>query len=380
MLTRKKILVFADWYEPGYKAGGPIRSCVNFSENMKDTHEIFVFTTDRDLGETQPYENVEIDKWIKNNEVNVFYASPYFLAWRNIRRVIESVSPDYVYINSMYSVYIALYPLLLKRLGGSNSTFVLAPRGMLKATALQFKSTKKKVFLFFFKLLGFYKLITFHATDKTEEADIRTIFGKNVTYRRISNFPSKQDFGTYDIVKLMDDLKIVFVGRIHPIKNLKSLLLYIQSVSSTVKLTIIGTIEDENYWDECERIINTFNPRIKVILKRNVPNTDIINLILDQHIFALPTEGENFGHAIFEALSAGRPVLISDQTPWRNLEEKKAGWDLSLNDPQAFINVLNNVAAMDNEEFQKWCKGARRLANDYINNSNLKEQYLNLFS
>ena len=64
MTDRKKILLFADWYEPGYKAGGPIRSCVNFVRQMQPDYRIYVFTSDRDLGSSFPYPDVKTDKWL----------------------------------------------------------------------------------------------------------------------------------------------------------------------------------------------------------------------------------------------------------------------------------------------------------------------------
>lgn len=44
----------------------------------------------------------------------------------------------------------------------------------------------------------------------------------------------------------------------------------------------------------------------------------------------MPTFNENYGHAIVESFVAGLPVVISDRTPWRNLEKINAGWDIPL--------------------------------------------------
>ena len=55
-------------------------------------------------------------------------------------------------------------------------------------------------------------------------------------------------------------------------------------------------------------------------------------LLHEYDVMLLPTLGENFGHAIIEALDAGLPVVISDRTPWRNLEQAGVGADLPLED------------------------------------------------
>jgi hypothetical protein len=65
-----------DWFEPGYKAGGPIRSCVNFAAHMKANYEIFILTGDRDLGDKEPYKEIKSDAWQDLDGIQVFYASP----------------------------------------------------------------------------------------------------------------------------------------------------------------------------------------------------------------------------------------------------------------------------------------------------------------
>lgn len=104
-----KILVFVDWYEPGFKAGGPIRSCVNFVHHMKDSYSLFVFTSDRDMGDGQAYPDVKTDQWIHaETRFELFYASPQFLNWGKIRRMINEISPDFIYLNSMFSIFFCL--------------------------------------------------------------------------------------------------------------------------------------------------------------------------------------------------------------------------------------------------------------------------------
>ena len=44
-----------------------------------------------------------------------------------------------------------------------------------------------------------------------------------------------------------------------------------------------------------------------------------------------------FGHVIFEALSLGIPVLISDRTPWTNLVNSGSYAAIPLNKPDQYI-------------------------------------------
>ena len=90
--------------------------------------------------------------------------------------------------------------------------------------------------------------------------------------------------------------------------------------------------------------------------------------------------GENFGHSIFESLLAGRPVLISDQTPWLNLNTFNVGWDIPLNQQPAFINALEAAAAWNQEDFNKSSQAAWHYANEFINQPSLSKYYYQLFS
>lgn len=376
---KEKILVLADWYEPGFKAGGPIRSCVNFTGYMKEDYDIYVMTGDRDLGDKQPYNNIEANKWVCREGVNIYYAGPSMIGWSLLLAQIRNIQPDFIYLNSLFSKYFSIYPLLMKRLGRIDGKIILAPRGMLRESALQFKKSKKKVFLRTLRGLKMQHLVTFHATDATEQNDVKTHFGKQADVKMISNFPGIQKELLIPPDKKRGAVKLIFVGRVHPIKNLHLLLESLLPVKEEVQLTIVAAIEDMAYWEHCNKIIQSFPASISVELMSDVPHHELEAVLLQHHLFCLPTKGENFGHAIFEALTAGRPVSISDQTPWRNLAPANAGWDLPLQEPSAFTAVIEQVAAMSKEELAIWCKGAWQYAYDFIHGSNIKAQYLNLF-
>jgi glycosyltransferase involved in cell wall biosynthesis len=378
-MTPRKIMVFTDWYEPAFKAGGPIRSCVNFAARMKADHDIYIFTGDRDLGDTKAFSEIETNRWFEKEGVQLFYASPGALNWENILVQVQNIKPDHIYLNNMYSKYFTVYPLLMKRMGMIKAQVVLSPRGMLKSTAVQYKPGKKKLFFQLLKLFRIPGRIVFHATDPTEETDIKNLFGNDITIKQISNFPPQQK-ALQHIHKESGAVKIIFVSRVHPIKNLSFLLRCLQPITGNIMLTIVAAIEDEAYWLVCRELIKSLPETITVELQQDVPHHQVEQLINAHHVFVLPTLGENFGHAIFEALGAGRPVLISDQTPWRNLQEHHAGWDLPLTDEKAFVQVLQEVTSMDDEAFQRLSAGAWQYAKHFTENSNLKEKYKELFS
>jgi glycosyltransferase involved in cell wall biosynthesis len=378
---KKRILLFADWYEPGYKAGGPIRSCVNFARNMREEYQVFVFTSDRDLGSAAGYPEIRGDEWQEQQPgIRVYYGSPQMLSWQNIRRQIEFVQPDLIYLNSMFSLKFTIYPLLIRRHYKKDIVTILSPRGMLRESAIQFKTLKKKFFLKGLRMLGIHRVIRFHATDETEAQDIYKYFGQTSRVSMIPNFPGAPA-GHFPIPeKNAGDLSMIFVGRIHPIKNLDFLLKVLRDVKTKVRLTIVGSLEDDVYWGKCKQLIDVLPATVQINYAGEMANRVLQAVTAKQHIFVLPTSGENFGHAIFEALALGKPVLISDQTPWRGLRAAGAGWDLGLDEPGLFQAAIEEAGAFGQEEYEARVRSTQKYLQDYMNGLDLKEEYKKLFS
>jgi glycosyltransferase involved in cell wall biosynthesis len=158
------------------------------------------------------------------------------------------------------------------------------------------------------------------------------------------------------------------------------LLAALEKVKGNIQLTIVATLEDLAYWEKCRVKMQELQDRIKVNLMIDLPHHQIKQHIEQAHFFVLPTEGENFGHAIFEALAVGCPIIISDQTPWRNLASKRAGFDLSLQDINSFSNAIQSCVDMDNEEWQEFREGAWEVAKGYSVEMNPELSYFQLFN
>jgi glycosyltransferase involved in cell wall biosynthesis len=129
---------------------------------------------------------------------------------------------------------------------------------------------------------------------------------------------------------------------------------------------IYGPISEPEYWRECERIIGTLPGHIAVSYRGEIPNRAVPATLARYDLFFLPTLGENFGHAIFEALANGVPALISDATPWRELEARDAGWSLPLDQPQQFAAAIDKLAAMGSDDRLQLRRGARRAAEQMV--------------
>jgi glycosyltransferase involved in cell wall biosynthesis len=157
-------------------------------------------------------------------------------------------------------------------------------------------------------------------------------------------------------------------------KNLEGALRILAMTSMPIILDIYGNQESAAYWKECERLMHELPPHVTVTYHGNVPSDDVITVMASYDLFFLPTLGESFGHVILEALLAGCPVLISDRTPWRQLKEKHAGYELSLDRPEAFAETLEKFAAMDDAQFREWSDAAARLGRVYCEDGSLRDK------
>lgn len=254
---------------------------------------------------------------------------------------------------------------------------------MLRSSALRFKAWKKQVFLALFKFLKLQEKVYFHATDKEEAQSIIKVFGsglKLAQIEQIPNFPSLPVSGQRLTEAAILPGSFLFIGRIHPIKGLLLALQVLQTIQAPVIFTIAGPIEDTSYWERCRQLISQLPEHIKVRYWGEQPPPAVKRLLAEHAFLLLPTQGENFGHAIFEAFAAGRPAIISDQTPWRNLQEKGIGWDVDITQTEPLERTLHAALELDEEEYQRMCRASHQFAVDFIKKNRLKERYRALFS
>ena len=117
-------------------------------------------------------------------------------------------------------------------------------------------------------------------------------------------------------------------------------------------------VEDEEYWDKCQFEIGRLPDHVDVKVVGEIPHWEISDKLKSQHLLLLPTLNENYGHVIVESWQNGCPVLISDQTPWQDLENKLIGKVYPLSQNANFVKALNQFAQMNAEEFNQWSEAA----------------------
>ncbi|MCA1763895.1 MAG: glycosyltransferase family 4 protein [Cryomorphaceae bacterium] len=377
MSTKPKVLVFSDWYLPGYKAGGPISSVANLVSNLGDEVDFRIVCSDRDYMDTAPYD-LPLDQWQRRNLEEVIYLSPQNRELATIKAIIREVNPDVVYINGVFSKAFSIFPLRASKALGKKT--VVAPRGMLAPGALGIKPAKKKIFLFIAKLFGAYNRIVFHATYKREQDHINRHF-PNSRVEVIPNLPTSPDAGIRQNTKNKNEIELLCIARIAPEKNTLFALDLLHQISSdyTVWAKFVGPTYSEEYFESCRKLAAQMPDHVVVKFEGSVKPDHLKDYFLSSDLFFLPTLGENYGHAIIESLLHGLPVLISDQTPWLNLRRDELGADLPLGREEDFLGEIQRIAAMDAEAYRHAFGNVAANASKRIDLESTKSRYKKLF-
>ena len=79
-------------------------------------------------------------------------------------------------------------------------------------------------------------------------------------------------------------------------------------------------------------------------------------------------------------LSAGRPVITSNHTPWNKLQDAEAGMNVAVDDLEELINAINFFVIMDGSVMEKWSRGAFDYAAREVDAEKIKEEYRGMVS
>ena len=381
------VLAIIRHYLPGYQSGGPARTLANLVETLGNEIQFRIITCDRDLVDEAPYTGVAVDGWNRVGKAEVYYASQPNRSVRRLARLIRCTRHDILYLNSFFDSVVTVKTLLARRFGLlPRVPSVIAPRGEFSPAALSLDRWKKVAYLAGAKRLGLYRDLVWQASSEFEADDIRRTLGGTAQLLPEPMFvapnlprPVSKETATVHSRAPGEPLQVIFLSRITPLKNLAYALRVLQQVRVRVRFSIYGPVADRGYWSKCQRLSGCLPDNVSVEYRGEVQPADVHRVLQAHDLFFLPTQSENYGHAIAEALSVGTPALIADTTPWRGLEEAGVGWDLPLEEPERFARCVDRCAEFGPEEYQAWRQRVRRYAADRIGGQGAAEAHRSLF-
>jgi glycosyltransferase involved in cell wall biosynthesis len=275
--------------------------------------------------------DVPTGRWIEFESVPVYYGRRIprtghlsWNAWRTLVR--ESANADLIHVTGIFSW------MNLAAAGASRPLrvpVVVSPRGSLDPDALVFSSRLKA---WYFRLGGSRALeeaTAFHVTSNMERAYVEALRpGARVgVVPNGVDVPSDDDLERWTIGPTAEP-SVLYLGRVHPKKNVIALVRAWASVAArhpAAKLVIAGP-DDHGHRAEVERVIEAERLDASVLVAGRVMGDDKHKLLARACCLILPSQTENFGNVVAEALAHRVPVIASTGTPWVGLRDRDCGW------------------------------------------------------
>ncbi len=373
------IYIVTEYFHPFSDAGGPIRSIENILLLFNKTFDIALLASDKD------YKGDNLPQGIKSNisqlelktTSKVIYISNSLKGLNTLIKAIKST--DTIYVNGLFKPSINFVPII------KSNKLIVAPRGMLQIPLLKQKWFQKRLYLSVLKFIFFFKKVKWHATTKQEAFEIISVFGDKSDIKVISNIPVYPNVSVKSHTKESESLSLLYYGLIVENKGLLTLIQTLKNLNLPISLDIYGSIKDQSYWEACLQEINTNNSQATFNYLGHANPSESQSILAKYDAFVLLTKGENFGHSIYEALSVGTPVIITDKTPWKlNESVNPPGWIINNDnqgiDTDALKQTLTNLYHMNNDAYALSSKAAHTYAVDFYTSHDFKKEYTDLFN
>lgn len=372
-----KVLVFNGYYFPAKNYGGPATSLYNLIENCFDKIDFYLIVLNHDYGSKEVFSDVSVG-WNKQGSAQVMYVKDDDFTISNIYRWVKEIEPNVIYLGGILALRNFKYLKVAKKL---HIPLIIPPRGEICDNALKIKSYKKRPYLFLLRLFRIYQHVYFHATADVEtEGLIKHLKIKQAQIFQIPNIT--KPIRTYEQVeheKKQGRLSAIFLARICKTKNLYEALLAFKHVVGYVKFDIYGSIEDEDYWSQCQRLIAELPQNVHVNYCGIASFEEVCDIFTSHDCFVFPTQTENFGHSIAEALCSGCPCIIPQGvTPWDDLNGC-AGDIYPLGDVNALSNILQRYIDMTDKVYNSVQKQAIIYITEKSKNREIADCYIKMF-
>lgn len=372
--VKPRILILIGAFWPGHESAGPNLSVKTMCQALADEYDFLLVARDRPFGAAEAL--VANDAWHDLGWAKIHYLTVGRNGAEGLAALLRDTPHDVLFSNGFFDREFTIPALLARRFGKApRRPTIIAPRGEFSSGALGLKGARKNLYRMFVRALGLAKQVTFQVTSAEEEADIRAAFPRNPV-ARIGNVRPLFALPNYHP---SETFRAAFLGRISPVKGLDVALEALALVRQRVDFTIYGPVSDATHWARCEALIAALPANVTAHHAGELANSAVPAAMAAQDVLLLPSRSENFGHAIFEALAAGTPVVIGDKTPWRGLEAAKAGFDIALPDTAGIAAAVDRLAATPASDYAAWRVGARAAAEAFVVSSTARADMSHLF-
>lgn len=233
--------------------------------------------------------------------------------------------------------------------------YLITLHGTFHPKALEQSSLVKKISLFLYQRRQLQQAACIHVTCKEEMAYYRALGFTNP----VAVVPCPVEISDVENACVENKKKkIGFLGRLHPVKRVDRLLEAWKRLQEFGELLIMGDGEPDYVAflkKEVERMQLS-----NVRFAGWVSGTEKKQLLASLTCLAVPSDFENFGMIVPEALLQEVPVIASTNSPWQDLDRYRCGWWIS-NDVETLVGAMREALSLDEEELQAMGKRGRQL-------------------
>ena len=237
----------------------------------------------------------------------------------------------------------------------SGVPMVTQPHGMLEPWALAWRSWKKHLALWVYQRRDLESASVLFATAEQEAERFRR-FGLRQPIAVIPNGVeldfAKAPMRPNQVVAANGPRKALFLGRIHSVKNLLSLLDAWAARDSPDWLLQLAGPDEGGHLAEVRQRIAALGLQDRVQYLGSIDDAHKGAIYAAADLFILPSFSENFGVVVAEALSHGLPVIATRGTPWQGLEQHGCGWWVEPT-VDGLIGALRDAVAMEPLQLQE---------------------------
>lgn len=223
--------------------------------------------------------------------------------------------------------------------------YVMRPLGTLGGWSLAQRRWKKAPYYLAVERTNLRRAAAIHATSQAEAAEVAALgFGDRVHVVELG-----LDVNVVAGRAPLDaaaPLRVIFLGRLHPKKNLPLLLGGLRravAAGADVTLEVVGDGEPA-YVGELRARARELGIADRVRFVGPLGGVDKWSAFARSDVFALPSNHENFGIAVAEAMVAGCAVLVSDQVAIAADVAASGGGMIVDRDEQAIARSLSEMA------------------------------------
>jgi len=348
----KKILCITPSYYPAIQFGGPIQALRSLMENLNSLDcDVKIITTNKGCKEiksksTRFVDNIEITYHNSSKLFDIFNETGWHFSLSLLRQIIkEGPKQDIFYCRAIWN-FPTLAAYIVARV--LNKPLIVAATGKLYPIILNKMSFKKRIYWnLFVKRILKYSFI--HFTSEKEKKSCLSSYiieDKSIIIKTSTNISSKAN----DVIKNFSSKKIksngkrlLFLGRLHPIKGLEILIKTYNKIFCTLPNTtlILSGPDEGEYKKKLIKLINDLEMDyadipLSEISKNNIDGkivfTGMINedekiwLLSQIDVYCHLSISEGFSNSIIEAMSMKKPVVISDGCNFDEVSEKNLGF------------------------------------------------------